>query len=309
MSREQEILIDRATPLVVGVVGHVEGPAGERLVRVGGSGIFIAPFQALTAKHVTRDLFRTNPDRGDDVRRRVTAAEEYGRTDYFELPHSAVLYQPKFERAGRFDRIRRSLFWQVRRVWDSPITDISLMEVHAEGDEAGGMEREMTGFFEWALLPPPVGSHVITLGYPLADATSQDGLMNINTMYVLQEGRVTEVQERRRERGFLSFPGFRIDQSVNHGFSGGPVFWEGRLCGIVSGDCEGGTYVASLWPLCLLEYEYRDMGTLGPKEEFRNLFERGVLRSEDWPRIRDRITKEYDENDRPYAHIAPAGEG
>lgn len=179
------------------------------------------------------------------------------------------------------------------------------MQVFAEGDEAGGMEHEMRGFFEWALLPPPVGSHVVMLGYPLAAVTSEGGQMRVNSPYVVQEGDVTEVQERCRDRGFLSFPGFRIDQPVNHGFSGGPVFWNGRLCGIVSADCEGGTYAASLWPLCLLEFEYRDMGTLGGKETIRNLLDRGILRSEDWPQIRDRISKERDDDYTAYAHMAP----
>jgi hypothetical protein len=178
------------------------------------------------------------------------------------------------------------------------------MEVFADGDEAAGMEHELTGFFDWALLPPPVGSDVVMLGYPLADATSKDGLMTVNSYYVLQEGQVTEIHERHRDRGFLSFPGFRIDQPINHGFSGGRVFWEGRLCGIVSGDCEGGTYAASLWQLCLLEYEYPDMGILGKKRVFGELFDSGALRSEDWPRIKDRIKKEYEADGRPYAHMA-----
>ena len=115
----------------------------------------------------------------------MKAAEDYGRTAYFELPHSSLLYQVKFEKAGRFDGARRPLFWQVSRAWDSILTDISLMEVFADGDEAAGMEHEMTGFFDWALLPPPVGSNVVMLGYPLADATSKDGLMTVNSYYVL----------------------------------------------------------------------------------------------------------------------------
>lgn len=300
MSRDLELLILRATPLVFGIFGQIEGPDGERIVRVGGSGIFIAPFQALTARHVTRDLFRTDSMAEDNLNRRVRAAEINAQTDYFELPHSSVLFQPKFEKPPRI------LLWHVRYTWDSNITDISLMEVFTEGGEAAGMENKMTGFFEWSLLPPPVGSHVTMLGYPQAEIKANGDLLNLNLLLVEQSGQVTEVYEDRHDRGMFSFPCFRIDKPIDHGFSGGPVFWEDKLCGIVSGGSfDDGTFAASLWPLCLLEYEYPDLGALGGKTTFDKLFESGVLRSQDWPQIRERISKRYDEDGRPYAYIAP----
>ena len=154
MSRELELLKSRATPLVFGVFGHTYDIDGERIARVGGSGIFVAPFQTLTARHVSRDLFRTDSTREDDLIRR--------NSGYFELPYSSVLFQAHLP----FGEEPRVLFWHVRRTWDPVVTDICLMEVYAEGDEAAGMERQMTGFFQWALLPPPVGSHVVMLGLP-----------------------------------------------------------------------------------------------------------------------------------------------
>jgi hypothetical protein len=191
-------------------------------------------------------------------------------------------------------------------VWDSNVTDVSLLEVFAEGDEAAGMEHQMTGFFEWSLLPPPIGTHVIMLGYPQANITSKDGLMKLDLSLVLGEGEVTDIYERGRDRGMFNFPCFRINTTIEHGFSGGPVFWDNRLCGIVSGGgFDDGTYAASRWPLCLLEYEYPDLGVIGSKRAFSSLFESGRLRSRDWPQVRDRITKQYDEHGAPYAHIAP----
>lgn len=56
MNRNVQLLILRATPLVFGVFGQTYGPDGERIVRVGGSGIFVAPFQALTATRESRSL-------------------------------------------------------------------------------------------------------------------------------------------------------------------------------------------------------------------------------------------------------------
>jgi hypothetical protein len=100
-----------------------------------------------------------------------------------------------------------------------------------------------------------------------------------------------------------SFPCFRIDKPVNHGFSGGPVFCRGKLCGIISGGFDDDTYVASLWPLCLLNYKYPDRGALGSERSFADLFDSGELLSEDWPGIKNRISKRYDENGKSYAFI------
>lgn len=51
----------------------------------------------------------------------------------------------------------------------------------------------------------------------------------------------------------MNFPCFAVDmaQRIDHGFSGGPVFFDGALCGIISAanDFDTVAYVASLWPL------------------------------------------------------------
>lgn len=170
------------------------------------------------------------------------------------------------------------------------------------------MEQEMTGFFEWALVPPPIGSPVVMLGYPKTHIAADGNLMNIGLTYVAQQGVITDVCELGRDRGLYNFPGFCIDKPVDHGFSGGPVFWENRLCGVVSGDTiDGGTYAASLWPICLLEYECPDFGAQGVKRTLGELFERGVLKSQDWRHIKGRITKQYDADGKPHAQIEPIG--
>lgn len=298
MNREEEILIQRATPLVFGIFGQAERPPDQREVRFGGSGIFIAPFQTLTARHVNRDLLRVNPERVDDFQRRIRNVEENDGRLYVDLAHSSALFQ------ARFGRMPRPLIWHVRRCWDSLLTDVSFLEVNAEGNEAAGMEHQMAGFFEWSLLPPPVGARVITLGYPEARIVVHGGILNLDLRLVWQEGEVTDIYDLRRDAGMFKFPCFRINRPVNHGFSGAPVFWDGRLCGIVSGGPDDSTYVASLWPLCLLAYEYPDLGGLVQKQNFSCLFDSGVLRSPDWPHIRQRIEKRNDEHGRPYAYIA-----
>ena len=294
MEREVELLIQRATPLVFGIFSHMNDQGGKSVVRVSGSGIFVAPFQALTARHVGRDLLRIDPDRFDDLDKRTHG--------YFELPHSLGVFQVLEGHGGS----PRKAFWAVNRVWDPVFTDICFMEVSAHSGEACGMQFGMpTRFFEWSLLPPPRASHVVVLGFPKTEIISVEPL-KFDVKYLMQEGTVTDVFEHKRDRGMYSFPCFCIDKPVDPGFSGGPAFCNGRLCGVVSGGSVAEadlTYVASLWPLCLMEYEYPDQGELGRKRAFSELFERGVLYSDDWPNLRGRIFKAHDDSGRPYATI------
>jgi len=297
MEREVELLIKQATPLVFGIFSHMDDQAGRRVVRVGGSGVFVAPFQALTARHVCRDLWRIDPERFDDLDKRTRG--------YFEPPHSSGLFQVSEGSHGSV----RSAFWAVNRTWDPVFTDICFMEVSADSGAALEMQFGMpTRFFEWSLLPPPVGSHVVVLGFPKTEIEIWGELWKINVKYVMQEGTVADVFEQKRDSGMYSFPCFSIDKPVDPGFSGGPAFCDARLCGVVSGGSLADadvTYVATLWPLCLMEYEYPDQGGLGRKRALSELFERGVLRSDDWPNLRGRILKAYGDDGKPYARIAP----
>jgi hypothetical protein len=70
----------------------------------------------------------------------------------------------------------------------------------------------------------------------------------------------------------------------------------------VSGGPDDCTYVATLWPLCLVDYEYPDLGGLVQTQNFSCLFDSGVLRSPDWPHMRQRIEKRNDEHGRPYPY-------
>jgi hypothetical protein len=185
MDRDLELLIRRATPLIFGIFSHMNDRDGKRVVRVGGSGIFIAPFQAFTARHVCRDLYRIDPDRFDDLNKRTQG--------YFELPHSSGLFQV-CEGPGSS---ARSAIWAVSRTWDPVVTDICFMEVSADSGGALEMQFRMpTRFFDWSLLPPPVGSHVVMLGFPKTEIKISGDTWKIAVRYVIQEGRVIDVSSR-----------------------------------------------------------------------------------------------------------------
>src|SRR5713226_2478962 len=271
MDREFELLVNRTTTLLAGIFGFTHDQDGRQIVRVGGSAIFVAPYQALTARHVCRDLFRTEPTWSDTLHRKTEG--------YFYLPHGSGMFQV----ASRRDEIQ-SVIWSVTRTWDPAVTDICFMEAALDSEASSAKDLSMpTTFFEWALEPPGVDETVIMMGFPRTEITVLDEHWNINITCIAQQAKVIEVHGERRDAGMYSFPCFAVDQPVDPGCSGGPVLWRNRLCGIVSGgSIDGRTYVASLWPLTLMEYEYPDLGALGGKARFGDLLERGVIRASDW---------------------------
>jgi hypothetical protein len=291
VNREIELLIARATSLTCGVVGHYDNEAGNRVARIGGSGVFIAPCQAITASHVARDLFRTDPNRADDLLKR----REPG---YFGVPHSCALFQVSSSNPTS------AATWAVTRSWEHATTDLCLLEAAPDNPAGHDMLNRTRGMFtEWSLLPPPVGTRIEMFGLPSTELTISDTDWNLRFPFVLQQAVVSEVCDIRHDRGLYYFPGFLVDQAVDHGFSGGPVFWGGRLCGLVSGGLFGSTYIASLWPLCLMEIEYPNLGTLNRKAAIGDWFDEGRLVSPDWPAIKPRISRRLDEFEQPFVHI------
>lgn len=72
---------ENAASLTCAVLGHLNG----KEPRIGGSGVFVAPGLAITARHVVRDLFRTDPERADDLLARAPGL--------VQMPHNCALFQ------------------------------------------------------------------------------------------------------------------------------------------------------------------------------------------------------------------------
>jgi hypothetical protein len=281
--------------------GYTDDERGQRLARFGGTAVFVAPLIALTAAHVAQDHYRVDPHYDIKHFDRWKA-----RSNYFYPPNSVGLLQiPDPDDQGV---VERAASWLVNRVWQSAFTDLAVMcAVPDEGPTTAKQMALAVSYFEWSLLPPPVGSQVVMLGFPNSDVSSIADRTNFRAQYVLQSGEVVEVFERMRDAGMYSFPCFSIDQAVEGGFSGGAVFWEGRLCGIVSGDSFGHTYAATLWPLCLMECHYPDIaGPLGASHTFGAWFDNGMLRSPDWKAVKERIAIELDDRGQPRPILRPA---
>jgi hypothetical protein len=102
----------------------------------------------------------------------------------------------------------------------------------------------------------------------------------------------------------MNFSCFEVDDVVEPGFSGGPVFHEGKLCGIVSSSSfDRRSYITYLWPLTLMDY----MDELDHQARFGELLDRRVIVADDWLDMRKRISKGQDDRGNPCAFIDTSG--
>ena len=189
--------------------------------------------------------------------------------------------------------------WHVTHVWDSPLTDISAVQVAP----VEGTTNDPAGYFPWQLLPPPLGARVYMIGFPgftLHDFPKTDRL-GIDMALTFQPASVIAVYAERRGRGMLNYPCFEVDRSVDPGFSGGAVIFENALCGIVSAasSFEEKTWCSTLWPLAFLGLE----SELSSDIRMGDLFESRAILTLDWHNVRDRIEEREDEFGHSYAAI------
>lgn len=271
----KERLFLRAASLVCGIFGQTPGAPSERRTRVGGSALLVAPYLALTAKHVLQDLRklheRPRPEPPGEI-------SDYG----------AILFQ-----VNPFHQELASGLWKADSKWELPWSDLGLLQVSPDaGGFPDGKVIVPASYFPWSVLPPPVGERVLMMGYPTTGATFIEGRLNVNIRFVLQGATVVAIHSPRRDSVLFNFPCFEVDRGVDGGFSGGAVFWNATLCGLVSGGDSDRTYAASLWPLCLMDYGYPGMPG---KTRFGNMLDDGHIRSADWGAVKARISKHTDE--------------
>jgi hypothetical protein len=275
----------RAAPLTFGVFGARKKEDGQKYLE-GGSGILTHAFSGLSAKHVGRYLM-TLDDRGDRVPK-----------GSFTTAHSATIFQhlnPLDEKT----EAQHSL-WHVERVWDSPITDISLIQVAA----GSGPSHDVKGHYPWQLLPPPVDSKVYMIGFPgfSVHDFAEEEEFGIHMTLQHTPATVTKIYPLRRGTGLLDYPCFEVDRKVDPGYSGGPVIYNDALCGLVSvsSSFEDKTWCSTLWPISLLEYDSEIPGVM---TKVSDLFASRVIDTVDWSDVRGRISQRKDEFGRSYAHI------
>ncbi len=284
---EGKRVLRRTAPLAFGAFALSREDEGDALL-AGGSGVFTSAFSGLTAKHIGRHFLQLD-----------TRCEHPPRGRFF-TQYATRLFQ-HLNPLDDADQPEHSV-WHVTHVWDSPLTDISAVQVA----RIDGTTNEPTGYWPWRLLPPPVGAQVYIIGFPgftLDDIPDRDEV-SIGMALTFQVANVLEVYEERRGTGFLNYPCFEVDCRVDAGFSGGAVIYDNALCGVVSAasSFEEKTWCSTLWPLAFLGLESELSSTV----RMGDLFEDGVIATIDWSEARERLSERHDDCGRIYAAIERA---
>ena len=198
-----------------------------------GTAVIVAPYIALTAKHVVEDYAHQfgSPTKGtSEIRARIALHQI--------TPDGDCVFE-------------------VRNVWSSDITDIAVLFFVPASE--GAAQRRLR-YPPLRLVPPPVGTNVVGFGFhsSAADMNGAEGVQwDVKT--ATTTGQIVEIHERGRDQR-LNFPCFRTNARLDGGMSGGPFFsyradGSMELCGIgcsnLPPSCDGeehATYVCALWP-------------------------------------------------------------
>ncbi len=205
-----------------------------------GTACLIAPWLAITARHVVEDHFERY------------WGKKPNNTD--EALHDTLTYVVPGDG-------RPSIPLFVQRTWYREPYDIAVLLL--------GPAAEMDPQHIWdvpilSLLPPFPGARTFSFGYP----NSTISILNPDQYELRMDattttGSVIEVHHERRDAVRLPFPCFQTNARYDGGMSGAAVFNErGQVCGLVcsslppSADGEEHTsYVSTLWPLLLIEID------------------------------------------------------
>lgn len=205
-------------------------PEGEHFAS--GTAVIIAPFIAITAKHVIDDF-----------------AQKYDHIR-LERPTDLSFYLQAFQIVGADINL-----WQVQRLWLSHDTDVAFIRLTPASESATTYAWGKAGI---DLMPPAVGDRVVAFGYPGSEISypkKENGGVQVFASPKTAVGEVLEVHYTYRDKAMLPFPCFRTNARFDGGMSGGPVVNDqGKVIGIVCSNIppenpgdEHCSYVSLLW--------------------------------------------------------------
>jgi len=273
--------LSRYATISTGMYGWVQGQSSK--CDEAGSGVFVAPGLVLAAKHVVNGMGTLDRDWN---------SAKHDEGDFEEPKFDIRLYQAP--------RWNQPIFWYAKgSIVRSPVTDIAILTVGPDPDYPMTLWAADNALPEalvpWRLEPPAVGAGVELYGWPKPEIVNDGTIHKGPVRWVEQKGIVTHVFDPMRDHVRVNFPSFRIERPVEGAFSGGPVFYNGALVGITSSSTEidpnqsdivGDTYIASLWPLLLQDFEYQ-----GKKTTFGELFDEGVIECVDYADFRGKVIR------------------
>lgn len=271
--------LDQVRSLSFGFYAWEDDREEKRRVMEAGSGFIVAPRLGITAKHVCESFRKLDPQ-FDALARRSTPLDPQYRTIKVNAQYGAKAYQIA---AGNPEPVgEEELAWGLNLAWQSHDTDIAVIRLEPRTAAAVAVEPHLQ-FFEWQLLPPPVGEMVRLYGFPDPKIETEGVNHLVESGLSTYQARVVEHIYPMGEHRFGDFPAFRLDSKFAHGFSGGPIFCNGRLAGVFTGP----DLVASLWPLAL--HTYPDAN--GDDVCFADHFDSGLIRTSDWNSVKGRVER------------------
>jgi hypothetical protein len=200
-----------------------------------GTAVVIAPWLAITARHVVEDYL-----------------ERFGGDECMPINPKFRLFTLLALAGGK-----ETISLAIGRMWFHPALDIAILELVPTNDQFPKDHAWKLPALD--LSPPRVGTRIAVLGYPNSpidppmqnSASPSTWFMSPTTA----TGVVEEVHLDHRDKYLLPFPCFRTNARFDGGMSGAPICNEaGLVCGIVCSGMElteqSGyvSYASLLWP-------------------------------------------------------------
>ena len=234
-----------------------------------GTAVIVAPFLAITAKHVIDDHWLRQ-----EGSTRPEGVEGAGSFSLVAVQVTEVL---------------GAAMWAVRKIWPSPHSDIAFLKLEPFNEAATKHK------WRWPtlnVLPPAVGSRVSAFGYHSSFVSPGDPI-EWRQAASTSHGRVEEVFDVRRDAVQLTYPCFSVDARFDGGMSGGPVFNEaGELCGLicssipaVAPETRHTSYVTSLWPALGIPLDMDRVGKPSGYYPAIELAQGGEIVARNWQRV------------------------
>lgn len=243
--------------LLIGVDGDNAVPQG--------SGFFVAPGLAMTARHVVHQMwkgFQLYEGFNNFPGRKIEVEGNFG----------AVALQFVGED-------QQQAIWHVEKAWVSDHTDAAFLNLKPQNETAKQYKWEHQ--LVLSMYEPMKQQKIEAYGFPKSLVEKQTSPTLFPTWRltpVTIESSVTDVCPKRHSRGFVDFPVIETDAVFENGMSGGPIFnTAGQVCAIVN----AGSHGCLLWLAMLTGMDLWNIVPFWAAE----LFHKGILRQDGWVEV------------------------
>ena len=244
-----------------------------------GSGFFIAPNLALTARHVIAEMWR-----------------EYNYNPKLPFKDRELETNFKVSAYKYLAGENEPAIWYAEMVWNSEFTDISFLSLKPVNKLAH--DYRMTVQPELTMDMPQKEEQTTAYGFPKITEEQLQGAIEIGShkLYPVKlEAHVIAVNEQRKDSGMVKWPCIEVNAKFAHGMSGGPVYNEqGQICGVV---CHENT-ASALWLAFLTPVNFENEIISFPEQYFPfELFEKGYILQKGWDKYFARYQVDFELNE------------